>query len=105
MNKNPLLKKIRLITQFYRNHFILCLSLNLFCLKMLWDYGTRAWGGLTLLRLVVYGLICLYYFSYRQNGFYYYRNLGLVPLQLFAFSYLFDVLFFLLSALILMYSL
>ncbi len=100
MPERETFRKIRLTVQFSKRYALLCFIVNLFCLLLLFNQGPATIGGIIILKLVIYGLICLYYRTYQRNRFYYYRNLGLDALQLFGYSLGFDAMLFLLPAII-----
>jgi len=92
----PILKKIKLISTFYRSFCLGSLLTTAICVFLSWEYGSSIFSALLVLKAAI--LYIIYIFIRRTKGdeFFYYRNLGLSKFVLWSTTLSFDVAIYLL---------
>jgi len=93
--KMRLFKIIRLIATFYKSFLFASLVVTAICLRLFWKYGFGIFTAIFWLKIVT--LVLTYYFinSHKSKEYYYYLNLGVSKLLLWATILTFDFAFFL----------
>ena len=88
----PFLKKLNLILIFYRNFWFAGLLITAACMLLFWEYGYSIYN--TLFWLKISTLLIIYQFvnTYKKNEFYYYQNLGLSKVILWASTLGFEMI-------------
>jgi len=90
-----LFKTIRLIWTFYRSFALVSLLITMSCVKVIWETGFGWFGLLFWGKLATLGLLFYFINSYKHKEYYYYQNLGVSKVQLWASTLLFDFCLFL----------
>jgi len=90
-----LVKKIRLIVHFYKGFCLLSLLITAVCLVLFWEYGFSIFSMLLWLKAATLFLIFRFIKSYKAREFYYYHNLGVSKMVLWAVTLSFDLLVYL----------
>jgi len=87
-------KTIRLILTFYKNFLLASLIITAGCVCIFWKYGFTTF--LVLFWFKVATLALIYYFinNYKSKEYYYYQNLGISKVLLWAFTLTFDFTLF-----------
>jgi hypothetical protein len=89
-------RTIRLLWTFYSSFcFASCLITGI-CLILYWQYGDSIWETLICFKLLTLLLIYFFISSYKQDQFYYYRNLRLTKWMLWTAAFATDFALFLL---------
>lgn len=94
------MKTIRLILTFYKSFAFTSLLITFICMGLVYGYGEKGvqiiqlliWFKIIMLAIIVYSIS-----RFKRNQFYYYKNLGVSRLTLWASTLIFDFLFFLIA--------
>jgi hypothetical protein len=91
-----LFRTIRLLFTFYKGFCFASILITGICLALYGKYGEAIWTPLICLKLLT--LLMIYFFinSYKQDQFYYYRNLRLTKWMLWSATLGFDIALYLL---------
>jgi hypothetical protein len=91
-----LYRTIRLLVTFYRGFCFASMLITGICFFLYWQYGDSIWTALLCLKLLT--LLMIYFFinSYKQDQFYYYRNLRLSKWMLWLATFGVDIVLYLL---------
>jgi hypothetical protein len=92
--------KLRLYFTFYLSFFFATILLSLCCYYLLHVYGVKTLVPIVWFKLITFGIIMLYINQYKSHEFYYYQNLGISKVKLWAFTIGFDLLLFVLLLMI-----
>jgi len=92
--------KLRLLATFYKSFVFVSWAITLFCLLMIFIQGIGIITPLFWFKLVTLAIIVLFINSYKRNDFYYYKNLGLSKKILWISTLVFDLVLFILLAII-----
>jgi hypothetical protein len=90
-----ILKAIRLIWTFYSGYAFASMVITLSCLKLNWDADFKIFGILFWFKASTLGLLYLYMNSYKRKEYFYYQNLGVSKIMLWATTLFFDFSLFL----------
>jgi hypothetical protein len=85
---------IRLILTFYKSYFLATFLITLICLYIYNIYGIQTFVFLFWFKALTLGLIFYFITEYKRKEFYYYQNLGVSKLLLWATSLTFDFVLF-----------
>jgi O-antigen/teichoic acid export membrane protein len=88
-------KAIRLYWTFYKSFFISSLLITIICLQLIWKYGIGVYFGVFWLKVISFVFIFYFINTYKKGEFYYYQNLKISKLSLWAYTLTFDFLLFL----------
>jgi hypothetical protein len=88
------LKSLLLFFSFYRNFLLAAWLVNAACLFLFWRYGLEAFAVLFWFKIATLALIFYFINSYKQNEFYYYRNLGIPKRVLWTVTLSVDIIVF-----------
>lgn len=89
-----LYKTARLIWTFYRSFVLASVVITICCIKLLWDYDFIIFGLLFWFKVATLGLVFYFINSYKSNHYYYYQNLGVSRIVLWATTLGFDLFLF-----------
>jgi hypothetical protein len=89
-----ILKTIKLIWTFYQSFMFYSLLVTACCLFLFYQYGFGIFTVLFWFKVVTLGISCYFINSYKQNEYYYYRNLGVSKFLLWAGTLTFDFVLF-----------
>jgi len=90
-----LFKSIRLIWTFYRSFVLVSMVITISCVRVIWDTGFNWFGLLFWGKLATLGLLFYFVNSYKNKEYYYYQNLGISKILLWATTLTFDFSLFL----------
>jgi cyanate permease len=84
-------RTIRLLWTFYSGFCFASILITGVCLFLYWEYGDSIYDTLICFKLLT--LLAIYFFinSYKQDQFYYYRNLKLTKWMLWTAAFAFDI--------------
>jgi hypothetical protein len=89
------IKKIRLLATFYKSFFIASFIINLCCISLFWLNGMGIFVVIFWFKIASLGLTYYFLNSYKNKEYYYYYNLGISKLGLWAFTLIFDLVCYL----------
>ncbi|OYZ53262.1 MAG: hypothetical protein B7Y15_00325 [Bacteroidetes bacterium 24-39-8] len=89
------IKKIRLLATFYKSFLIASLIINLCCISLFWLNGMGIFNVIFWFKIASLGLTYYFLNSYKNKEYYYYYNLGISKLQLWASTLIFDLVCYL----------
>jgi hypothetical protein len=91
-----LFRTIRLVFTFYKGFCLASILITVICLALYREYGEFIWTPLICLKLLT--LLMIYFFinSYKQEQFYYYRNLRITKWMLWSATFAFDIALYIL---------
>ena len=89
------LKKIRLIWTFYQSFVLASMVITVCCLYLYYKSDFTLFAVLFWFKLATLGLIFYFVNSYQQHQYYYYQNLGVSKVLLWAATLTFDFALFL----------
>jgi hypothetical protein len=92
----PILKKIKLISTFYRSFCLGSLLTTAIGVFLSWEYGSSIFLALLVLKAAVLYIIYIFIKRYKGDEFFYYRNLGLSKFVLWSTTLFFDMAIYLL---------
>ena len=92
----PITKKIKLIWTFYRSFCLASLLTTVVCAFLSWEYGPGIFLPLVVLKAVVLFVLYSLIKRYKNDEFFYYRNLGLSKIALWSTTLSFDIAIYLL---------
>ncbi len=95
-----LLKKIKIIFTFYRSFFIASNTITVCCIFIFLKNGISVYFPLFWFKIVTLGLIYYFLRSYKSKEIYYYQNLGISKIILWASTLAIDFLMFIVSIII-----
>jgi hypothetical protein len=87
-------KTIWLILTFYRSFFFVSLVIAACSLSIFWKYGFSVFFGLFWLKIATLGLTYYFINSYKSKEYYYFQNLGVSKVLLWALTLTFDFALF-----------
>ncbi|MCW3088239.1 MAG: hypothetical protein JWQ78_1625 [Sediminibacterium sp.] len=82
------------ILLFYRSYALFSLVITFFCATAFYRFGFAAFTAIFWLKIASYGLSYYVVSGYKQNEFYYYRNLGFSIRFLWVVTILIDLTLF-----------
>jgi len=85
---------------FYRSFCVATGAITICCSLLYWKLSSAFLQEIIWLKIITLTLTLLFVNQFRRNEFYYYRNLGISKAQLFTFSVITDMLFFIVSLII-----
>lgn len=88
------IKIIRLIWTFYKNFLPAALFITVCCLSLFWKYGFGIFTELFWFKIATLGLIFYFINGYKNKEYYYYQNLGVSKVLLWAATLIFDLALF-----------
>lgn len=91
-----IIKTIRLISTFYKGFLLSSLLITACCLGISWEYGYSVFPELFWFKIATLGLTLYFINSYKHKEYYYYQNLGVSRLLLWAVTFIFDFSIFIL---------
>ena len=94
------MKTLRLILTFYKSYAFTSLLITFICLGLVYQFGSKAVQLIQVLIWFKIFTLAVIFFSiskYKRNQFYYYTNLGVSKITLWASTLSFDFLFFLIA--------
>ena len=92
------MKPLRLILTFYKSYAFTSLLITFICLGLIYQFGAKAVELIQVLiwfKIFTLGVIFFSINKYKRNQFYYYKNLGISRITLWASTLSFDFLLFL----------
>lgn len=89
-------KNLSLLYRFYLNFCLVSIIITLVSMALLYTLGVAAAVIIIWFKIITMVIFAWYVSSYKKNEFYYYRNLGLSKLRLFACTLGFDFTVFVL---------
>jgi hypothetical protein len=89
-------KNLSLLYRFYLNFCLVSVLITLVSIAMLYELGLGAVALIVWFKIITMVIFAWYVSAYKHKEFYYYRNLGLSKLRLFAFTLGFDFMVFVL---------
>jgi hypothetical protein len=91
------MRTIRLLFTFYKLYAATSIIISLACFYSIYKYelGISSFSAFFWFKIITLGLIYYYIHSYKNNEFYYYKNLGLTKKQLWISTLIFDFIIFL----------
>ncbi len=87
-------RTIRLFWTFYKGFCFASLLITGACLFLYWEYGNRVWEGVICLKALAEWVIYFFINSYKQDQFYYYRNLRITKWMLCSATFAVDYALF-----------
>jgi len=88
------LKTIRLIWTFYKSFILASMVITICCVSISWNYGFSVFVELFWFKIVSLGLVFYFINNYKRKEYYYYQNLGISKLLLWATTLIFDFTLF-----------
>jgi len=85
-----LFKKVRIISTFYRSFLFLSFIITASCIGIFWKYGFTVFSQLFWFKLITLGLTYYFINSYKIKEYYYYQDLGVSMILLWAVTITFD---------------
>jgi hypothetical protein len=89
-------RTIRLLWTFYSGFCFASTLITGVCIILYWQYGDSIYDTLVCFKLLTLLLIYFFINSYKQDQFYYYRNLKLTKWMLWSATLAFDIAFYIL---------
>jgi len=87
-------KTIRLIWTFYKSFLLASIIITACCVRIFWKYGFSTFLALFWFKVATLGLIYYFIDNYKSREYYYYQNLGISKVLLWAFTLTFDFALF-----------
>lgn len=94
------LKVLKLIITFYSSFFFLTTTITLCCILIFEQYGMSTFFSLFWFKIITLGLVYYFTSNYKAKEVYYFLNLGVSPIILWASTLGFDFLLFVISIII-----
>ena len=88
--------KLRLLFTFYKSFCFASILITGVCLVLHWEYGDSIRDTVICFKLLTLLLIYFFINSYKQDQFYYYRNLRLTKWMLWTATFAFDIALYIL---------
>ena len=95
-----LLKKIKLITTFYRSFFIATSTVTISCIWIFQKYGMPTFFALFWFKIATLGLVYYFIKNSKAKEIYYYQNLGIPKIILWSSTLIFDFVLLIISIII-----
>jgi hypothetical protein len=89
------MKKLRAILNFYKSFAIASSLITFICVYFIYKFGIEAFSILTWFKLITGAVIFYFIKDYKNNVFYYYKNMGLSKSVLWISTLSFDFLLYL----------
>jgi hypothetical protein len=88
------LRTIKLLWTFYKSFLLVSLLVTAFCINVFWKYGFSIFFAIFWLKLATLALTFYWINSYKSKEYYYYNNLGVSKVLLWAVTLSFDFALF-----------
>jgi len=88
------LKTIKLTWTFYRSFILASMAITICCISLFWNYGFSIFAELFWFKIISLGVIFYFIDNYKRKEYYYYQNLGISKLLLWATTLILDFTLF-----------